>query len=634
MKILNCLKQRSNDYSVLEQTFSGQVHKSLYDNRLDFEPKLLGDLSVSIIIPYYNSAKTIAILLKSIQHQSFNNKDNLEVIIVDDGSTTHSREYLETLLSGFQFRITLVRHKTNLGRAVARNSGAYVARNDVFLFVDSDVILPKNFIFNHALKHKFSTPILLTSLKDRLKLTSQLTKSMDDFNFQADKNNDWRYCAKLSDKTISDIKDTHYFKDFGFNKQYFTKTLSEMAISTAISIRKEPFFAASGFCQDFVGWGREDVFLGTMAIATGCFIVPDLTTVYQIQRTSKNQEKEKKEQLATNKQKYYNLLEESLETVLLRNQAKFLDFHDRIESIRMFKLGKSKLPKTSVIIPLNNDSRIKKCLQSLKYQSLDKTNYEIIVVENGPEKKFENICAEFGVRYYHLEQKSIPKARNKGIKMSKSKTILFTDADCVLPYFWLEEMLTKLQTERIVGGPIRNFVTDKNIISRHGHTPGHGQTKPNYLPIVNLPYVVGANAGFYREDLINIGLFDEELLSGNDVDMCYRLGLKGLKPIIASKAMIWHEDRTTLKKYFHRFYNYATYHTKLFKKYQPISGKRLFVNHYPTKKIFGGLLGIGFGLIQNRKDKTLLAFLNFIEGAGLALGYFRSMITEGVLYIP
>ncbi len=144
MKIINSLRKRCNDYSELEKRYSKQTHNSLF-KVLDFDPELLGDLSISLIIPYYNSKKTIAVLMDSINYQSFN-KNNLEVIVVDDGSTEQPKDYLKSLLLNSQFRTTLVRHKDNLGRSAARNSGAYMARNDVLIFVDSDVILPSNFL--------------------------------------------------------------------------------------------------------------------------------------------------------------------------------------------------------------------------------------------------------------------------------------------------------------------------------------------------------------------------------------------------------------------------------------------------------------------------------------------------------
>ncbi len=634
MKIINLLKKKNNDYSGLERRYSEQTHKPLYDEP-NFQPELLDDLSVSVIIPYYNSKETIAILMESLKHQLFN-KDNFEVIIVDDGSTEQSKDYLENLLHDSQFRITLVRHKNNLGRSAARNSGAYIARNDVLLFVDSDVILPSNFIFNHAIKHKFSDSILLVSLKEPVKLAQLLTDTLkeNNFNFKANKHNDWRYYAELQNRTIKDIEDTRYFKDFGFFREYFSKTLPEMVITTAISIRKESFYNAGGFSQDFIGWGREDVFFGAMAIATGVYIIPDLTSVYQIKRTSEYLEKEKKQQLTANKQTYYALLEKDLESVIMRNQARFLDFHDKVESIKVFRPKLSDFPTASIIIPVYSDLRLRKCLQSLNCQSINRANYEIIVVEDSPEKQFEELSRKFGARYAHIEDKSIPKARNRAIEISNQETIISTDSDCVLPYFWLEEMLLKLKTERIIGGPIRNFVTEHNAISRYGHTPGNGQRKPNYLPITDLPYIVTANAGFYREDLLAVGGFDEELLSGCDVDICYKLALRGLKPVIADKAMIWHEDRTTLKKYFQRFYKYANYHLLLFKKYQQVSGKQFFVNHYPTKKIFGGLLRIGLGLVQSRKDKIITGLLDIVEGVSLTSGYLAGMIQHRRIYLP
>lgn len=107
------------------------------------------NIFLSIIIPTYNSQKTIIRLLKSIQSSRFNNFKNIEVITVDDGSTDEAMEVIKKNVSGFKFHVScfMLTHK---GPAFARNYGVSKASGQYILFLDGDVILKKD-----TLQHAF-----------------------------------------------------------------------------------------------------------------------------------------------------------------------------------------------------------------------------------------------------------------------------------------------------------------------------------------------------------------------------------------------------------------------------------------------------------------------------------------------
>lgn len=88
---------------------------------------------VSIIVPVYNSADSIQQCINSILSQCYK---NIEVVIVDDGSTDNSPQYIQQI-SESDPRITSMR-KDNAGAASARNSGIEIASGEYFTWVDSD----------------------------------------------------------------------------------------------------------------------------------------------------------------------------------------------------------------------------------------------------------------------------------------------------------------------------------------------------------------------------------------------------------------------------------------------------------------------------------------------------------------
>lgn len=93
--------------------------------------------SVSIIIPAFNAEKTIPACLDALLNQTIHPS---EIIVVDDGSTDDTFHVLET------YSLVKVISQKNQGPAKARNAGAYAAKSDIILFLDSDCVPEKNWM--------------------------------------------------------------------------------------------------------------------------------------------------------------------------------------------------------------------------------------------------------------------------------------------------------------------------------------------------------------------------------------------------------------------------------------------------------------------------------------------------------
>ncbi|MBQ5724271.1 MAG: glycosyltransferase [Muribaculaceae bacterium] len=94
----------------------------------------------SIIVPVYNRIDEVSDLLESLTHQSDN---DFEIVLVEDGST----EPCKAVADQYADRLNLqYYHKSNEGRSIARNYGIVRANGDYFVFVDSDCVLPPDYI--------------------------------------------------------------------------------------------------------------------------------------------------------------------------------------------------------------------------------------------------------------------------------------------------------------------------------------------------------------------------------------------------------------------------------------------------------------------------------------------------------
>ena len=100
---------------------------------------------LSIIIPVYNVEKYLAKCFDSIIQQC--TTDNIEIIIVNDGSPDNSLEIIAKYHKDYASLIKVVNQK-NQGLSMARNNGLDIASGDYVWFVDSDDWLPENAIQN------------------------------------------------------------------------------------------------------------------------------------------------------------------------------------------------------------------------------------------------------------------------------------------------------------------------------------------------------------------------------------------------------------------------------------------------------------------------------------------------------
>lgn len=89
---------------------------------------------VSIIIPVYNTEKYIATCLDSVMGQTL---EDIEVILINDGSTDASLEIMEQYRQKYPNRIQLI-SKENGGQATARNIAIPMCTGEYIGFVDSD----------------------------------------------------------------------------------------------------------------------------------------------------------------------------------------------------------------------------------------------------------------------------------------------------------------------------------------------------------------------------------------------------------------------------------------------------------------------------------------------------------------
>lgn len=107
----------------------------------------------------------------------------------------------------------------------------------------------------------------------------------------------------------------------------------------------------------------------------------------------------------------------------------------------------------SIIIPnYNKEPYLKECLDSVFNQTLDKSKYEVLFIDDGSTDNSLEIVKNYNVRLFHTNRKMAGGARNKGIENATGQYILFLDSD---DYLYSNDVLEKLD----------KHITDEDIIN-------------------------------------------------------------------------------------------------------------------------------------------------------------------------
>ena len=101
-------------------------------------------ITFSVIIPAYNSLKTIERSVQSVLNQSFK---NFEILVVDDGSNKKTKNFQKKIFRKDK-KIRLFSSSKNYGVSRSRNLAINKAKGDFIIFLDSDDYLLNDYLEN------------------------------------------------------------------------------------------------------------------------------------------------------------------------------------------------------------------------------------------------------------------------------------------------------------------------------------------------------------------------------------------------------------------------------------------------------------------------------------------------------
>lgn len=210
-------------------------------------------------------------------------------------------------------------------------------------------------------------------------------------------------------------------------------------------------------------------------------------------------------------------------------------------------------PAVSLVIPVYNDpDGVRTTLESLLDQSVPRTEYEVIVVDNGSSDRTRTVVERFVDRFGNVRMEvesdlqGSYAARNRGIRAARGSVLAFVDADMSVDPDWLRQAVTVMESagaeylacavhvyppgesESLVGK--YNRLTDLQV--------GRFVRRMRFAPTCSL---------FVKKSLLEeVGHFDPRFRSSGDLEFGHRVDDAGRTLYYAPEILMYHPARTSL----------------------------------------------------------------------------------------
>ena len=480
---------------------------------------------VSVIIPTYNRPDQLKEAIQSVLAQTYG---NFEILVVNDAGVDVS----DNLRAFNDQRIKYFVHDENKGLAGARNTGLANSNGDYISFLDDDDI----FYPNHL-------ETLLNAL---------LINGVDIVYADA-----YRCLQKKQEgKYVEEKKELQYSFDYSQRLLLVMNIAPVQCFMFSRALLTEDVYFDESLTthEDWDFWIQ-------LSLKTDFLHIKEITSEYRHRQDGSN--------MVTTK------LPDFLRTMKIIFERYSVFTGDDVE-VKGYQEGRIRemeeqikvdLPERAcsiVVVTYNSAGDISNCLKSVK-PTLRRFD-EVIVVDNGSKDQTVRIVkeiAESDLRFRLIEagkNLGFSEGTNTGIREARNPYIIMLNPDTMVTGDWINSMVNHLERDKSAGaaGPISNYVAGLQKMELYAKTKPEGSVsfeelyklfrESNNGQGIETKILIGFCL-IIRKSLINaMGLLDPDLFLGNDdLDLSWRLRLKGYRLIVACDTFVYHKGQQSFK---------------------------------------------------------------------------------------
>lgn len=226
----------------------------------------------------------------------------------------------------------------------------------------------------------------------------------------------------------------------------------------------------------------------------------------------------------------------------------------------------------SVVLPVRDGLPwLEDQLRALADQRCD-DSWELVVADNGSRDGSGLAATRWADRIPALRvvdashARGPAAARNAGARAAVGSTLVFCDADDVVEPGWLQALCDGLATADVAGG-----------VFDMGSLNGAGRADPRPPATTQLgfrPAALASNLAVRRPVFESVGGFAEDLLVGEDIDLCWRLQLQGYRFALVPGAVVAKREDAALGALFRRAVAYGRCGPRLYRRHRAAGMRR------------------------------------------------------------
>lgn len=213
-------------------------------------------MKFTVVMPTYNNRELLRNTLEALNYQEGYDENDYEVVVVDDGSSVDTYSYIKGVNKNYKLKYYYLERNQDSCRARTRNHGWKNADGDIIAYIDSDIIVGRNYL--KELDRCFSVASDILVLGNRFMLNESI---------------------EFDDIATGKIYEKYKFEKENFpmlESRYFMYESSSynanaslcpwlLCYSCNLAVTKDTLEEIGGFDENFKEWGIEDIEFGYSA---------------------------------------------------------------------------------------------------------------------------------------------------------------------------------------------------------------------------------------------------------------------------------------------------------------------------------------------------------------------------------